>query len=117
MDDSQKMFNLFKKNHSPAKPTASTALFVQPLCHPFLDFEQFVKGINNVHIDVYLSPRFTELSNALISELLNERSSTKRRFTDKPSTAVLTKLEAFNTSYASMLTAAIHRAAEKKRLD
>ncbi len=111
------MFNLFKKNHSPAKPTASTALFVQPLCHPFLDFEQFVKGINNVHIDVYLSPRFTELSHSLISELLNERSSTKRRFTDKPSTAVLTKLEAFNTSYASMLTAAIHRAAEKKRLD
>jgi len=110
------MFNLFKNKQSSSEPTAPT-LFVQPWCAPSLNFNKFVKGIDNVHIDIYLSSRFTELSNRLISDLLNERSSTKRRFTDKPSEPVLAQIEAFGASYLSMLTTAIHRAKEAKRLD
>ncbi|RKZ56718.1 MAG: hypothetical protein DRQ99_28055, partial [Candidatus Parabeggiatoa sp. nov. 3] len=111
------MFNLFKNKKSSTKSTTSTVLSLQPSCYVAINFKQLVKGIDNVRIDVHLSPRFTELGNQLISELLNERSSTKRRFTDKPSDAVLKKLYAFNASYASLLTATIHRVKEDKRLD
>ncbi len=111
------MFNLFKNKKSSTKSTTSTVLSLQPSCYVAINFKQLVKGIDNVRIDVHLSPRFTELGHQLISELLNERSSTKRRFTDKPSDAVLKKLYAFNASYASLLTATIHRVKEDKRLD
>ena len=111
------MFNLFKNKKSKYESTTSTVLSLQPSCYVAINFKQLVKGIDNVRIDVHLSPRFTELGHQLISELLNERSSTKRRFTDKPSDAVLKKLYAFNASYASLLTATIHRVKEDKRLD
>jgi len=111
------MFNLFKKKKSSDESTTSTVLSLQPSCYVAINFEQLLKGIDNVRIDVHLSPRFTELGHQLISELLGERSSTKRRFTDKPSDVVLKKLYAFNASYASLLTATIHRAKEDKRLD
>jgi hypothetical protein len=112
------MFNLFKPKKSlKNEATISKVLSLQPSCQLPIHFEQLVKGIDNVRIDVHLSPRFTELGNELISELLNERSTSKRRFTDKPSEGVLNKLYAFNASYASMLTAIIHRAKEDKRLD
>ncbi|HIE01724.1 MAG TPA: hypothetical protein EYP59_15790 [Thiotrichaceae bacterium] len=110
------MFNLFNKKKSSDESTTST-VSLQPSCYVAINFEQLLKGIDNVRIDVHLSPRFTELGHQLISELLGERSSTKRRFTDKPSDVVLKKLYAFNASYASLLTATIHRAKEDKRLD
>ncbi len=111
------MFNLFKKKKSSDESTTSTVLSLHPSCYVAINFEQLLKGIDNVRIDVHLSPRFTELGHQLISELLGERSSSKRRFTDKPSDVVLKKLYAFNASYASLLTATIHRAKEDKRLD
>jgi hypothetical protein len=77
----------------------------------------FVTGIDNVHIDVSLSPHFMNLSHRLIYELLNERSSDKRRFTDKSSKNVLEKLNTFGHSYAQMLTDAIHRVKESKGID
>jgi len=110
------MLKFFQKNISN-DVVELTTLTVQSLCHLSINFDQFVKGINNVHIDVYLSQRFTNLSYQLTYELLNERSSNKRRFTDKPSKAVCEKLDAFANSYAQMLTAAIHRAKENKRID
>lgn len=112
------MLKLFKKKPSTSSlPITQTALIVEPWCAPSINFNQFVKGIDNVHIDVFLSPHFTEVSLRLIYDLLNERSSTKRRSTDKLPPAVLTKIETFGASYRSILTAAIYRAKEDKRLD
>ena len=110
------MLDLFKKNHLLNEPVVSSSFSVQSLHYPSINFKQFVRGIDNVHIDVHLSPHFTELSNELILELLNEHSCTKGQ-QNKPSNTVAVKLEAFNVSYASMLTAAIHRAKENKRID
>jgi hypothetical protein len=112
------MFKLFSKSsHTSVESASPTVFSVQPLCCPCINFEQFTKGIDNVHIDVQLSPNFTRLTQDLIEDLLNERSSTKRRFTDKPSKKVLEQLDAFNASYANMLTEAIHNAKEEKRVD
>jgi hypothetical protein len=112
-----KLFN--KKPSTPLSslPATETTLIVQPWCAPSIDFSQFVKGIDNVHIDVFLSPHFTKVSLSLISNILNERSTTKRRSTDKLSSTVLTQLDTFGASYRSMLTATIYSAKEDKRLD
>jgi len=115
---STNMLKLFqKKSSTTSLPIAETPITVQPWCAPSINFNQFVKGIDNVHIDVFLSPHFTELSSRLVYDLLNERSSSKRRSTDKLSPAVLTKIETFGASYRSILTATIYRAKENKRLD
>ncbi len=111
------MLKLFKKNQTSDKSGKSATLTVQPLCPPPINLMNFVTGIDNVHIDVFLSPRFMNLSHRLIFELLNERSSDKRRFTDKPSKNVLKQLEAFGHCYAQMLTDAIHRVKESKGID
>ncbi len=111
------MFNLFKKKQSSSKLVSAPTLTVQPLCPLSINLERFVKGIDNVHIDVYLSPHFTNLSQHLIYELLNERSTNKKRLTDKPSPKVREKRDAFGNGYAQMLTTAIHRIKESKRID
>jgi hypothetical protein len=95
----------------------STQFEVQTLCGPSINFEPFVRGIDNVHIDVHLSPDFTDLCTRLSYELLDEHSSSKRRATAQPSPGLRTKLEVFNANYASMLTAAIHHAKEGKRVN
>jgi len=111
------MLDLFSKKNKSKETAEPTTLSIQPLHCPFIKFDQFVKGIDNVHIDVHLSPRFTTLSRRLIYELLNERSSTKRRFTDKPSAGVIKKLDIFSADYTTVLTAAIHLAPSGKRID
>ncbi len=107
------MFSLFKK-----KTAKSATIFtVQPFWCSFINFDQLVRGIDNVHIDVHFSPHFTELCTRLTYELLDERSSDRRRSTDKPSEGLRTKLETLNANYASMLIAAVHRAKKGKRID
>ncbi|MDM8558794.1 hypothetical protein [Candidatus Parabeggiatoa sp. HSG14] len=108
------MLSLFKKKQSSQ---TTPTLFLQQSCCPSISFDKFVKGIDNVHIDVYLSPYFIKLGNQLIYEFVKERSTTKRRFSDKPSKNIIQQLDAFNTSYASMLSEAIYRAKEGKRID
>ncbi|MFK5970715.1 MAG: hypothetical protein QM487_11435 [Candidatus Marithrix sp.] len=107
------MLNIFK-----TKPTTVTnKLIVQQLCHPDIDFNNLPKGIDNVHVDVHISPHFTKLTATLILDLLEERSSSKRRFNDKPSNKVCSTLDDFNSSYSQILTTAIHNSKENKRID
>jgi hypothetical protein len=106
------MFNIFKKKPSTVP---QTPFFVQPLSCPSINFDQFIRGIDNLHIDVYLSPHFTELCTQLSYELLDERSSTKKRATDKVSEQLRVKLNKFNSAYNSLLKAAIHHAHETKQ--
>jgi len=105
------MFNLFNKKPSTV---SETPFFVQPLSCPSINFDQFTRGIDNLHIDVYVSPHFTELCTQLSYELLDERSSTKRRATDTVSKQLRAKLDQFNSAYNSLLAAAIHHAHETK---
>ncbi len=102
------MLKQFNQKQSPFV----TEFDVQELCNPSINFADFARGIDNVHIDVVLSPDFTELCTRIIYELLNEHSSTKKRATDEPSLPLRNKLEILNANYASMLTATIHGAAK-----
>jgi len=108
------MFKIFNKEPSTVP---QTPFFVQPLSCPSINFDKFTRGIDNLHIDVYLSPHFTELGTQLSYELLDERSSTKRRATDKVSEQLRAKLNKFNSTYESLLIAAIHHAHETKQTD
>lgn len=109
------MLKLFKK--AQAVSTASPMLVLHPPYCPSIHFEQFNKGIDNVHIDVYLGPAFTNLCYRLIHDLLVERTTHKRRFSDKLSKVISARLDQFSASYASMLTAVIHRAKENQQAD
>ncbi len=111
------MFDFLKRKVSTSKFVDYPGLTVQTMCYPSLEFNRFKKGIDNVHIDVFLSPNLTTLSQTLIYELLDERSSTKRRSTDKPSTELRKKLEAFHTGYESMLIETIHCSKQYKQID
>ncbi len=110
------MFNLFNKNQETIPDPKTPVFLLKSLQVQAVNFDGFTRGIDNVHVDVHLSSHFIQLSQSLIKDLLEERSSTKRRFSDKPSAVLCEQLEAFNGSYASMLTAALHRAREDKAL-
>ncbi len=104
------MFNIFKKKSSTFP---QTPFFVQPLSCPSINFDQFIRGIDNSHIDVYISPHFTELCTQISYDLLDERS--RIRATDKVSEQLRAKLNNFNSAYNSLLTATIHNAHETKQ--
>ncbi len=111
------MLNIFKTKPSIQQSPILDKLVVQQLCHPDIDFSNLPKGIDNVHVDVHISPHFTQLTATLIVDLIDERSSSKRRFNDKPSKQVCSKLDDFNGSYSQILKAAIHNSKEDKRID
>ncbi|HHB91889.1 MAG TPA: hypothetical protein ENK59_01585 [Thioploca sp.] len=111
------MLNIFKTKPTTQPVTVTNKLIVQQLCHPDINFNNLPKGIDNVHVDVHISPNFTKLTATLIIDLLEERSSSKRRFNDKPSSKVCSKLDEFNSSYSKILTTAIHNSKEDKRID
>ncbi|MCV6637226.1 hypothetical protein [Candidatus Albibeggiatoa sp. nov. NOAA] len=89
---------------------------VQPIYYPHIDLSYFNLGIDNVRIDTYLSQKFTAQAKNLIHELLEERTSTKKRFTDKPSDKVRKQLEQFAQHYADILQTAANRAKESKQI-
>jgi hypothetical protein len=108
------MLNFFNKKLSETE--ASTILLKTPSC-PMINFDKFIKGIDNKHIDVFLSSNFSDLTTSIIYALLDERTSNKRRAVDKPSKLVHSKLEQFRISYESMLIAAIHHAKENEQIE
>ncbi|MDM8564559.1 hypothetical protein QUF74_02805 [Candidatus Halobeggiatoa sp. HSG11] len=111
------MLNIFKTKPLIQQPLVTNKLAVKQLCHPDIDFDELSTGIDNVHIDVHISPHFIKLTDDLITDLLTERSSSKRRFNDKPSKMVCGKLDDFNSSYSQILKATIHNAKENKQVN
>ncbi|MDM8568860.1 hypothetical protein QUF50_05000, partial [Thiotrichales bacterium HSG1] len=111
------MLNIFKNRALTHQPLLVNKLAVNQLCHPDIDFSELPIGIDNVHIDVHISPNFIKLTNDLISDLLAERSGSKKRFNDKPSKTVCSKLDDFNSSYSQILKATIHNAKENKQIN
>lgn len=113
------MLHLFQNkptNSAEIAATTITPLSLPSPCYPALNFEQFAKGIDNVHVDVHLSPRFVNLIIRLVHDLFVEHIS-KRQLTEKPSMVANAKLDEMGNSYAAMLTTTIHRVKEEKRLD
>lgn len=90
---------------------------VQKIHYPHIDLSQCNLGIDNVRIDSYLSQKFTEQAKNLIHDLLEERTTTKKRFTDKPSDTIRKQLELFGQQYADILKTVIIRAKENKQIN
>ncbi len=91
-------------------------MILQPPNYPEIELSQLHKGIDNLHIDVYLTERFTKLTRLLVKELLLEKSQTKRRMADKVSTGLFNKLNEFSGSYQSLAIAITHRAKRHKNI-
>lgn len=94
------------KNETTA---AQPILLIAPVWSP-LQLDVLKTGIDNVHIDVFLDPHFCRHTVSLIDALLEERTTTKRRFNDQPSAEVQQQLDHFNEACSSLLVTSIYQA-------
>lgn len=89
----------------------SPADSVMPLQHaPALNFEfsGLTKGIDNIHIDVRLSPEFVGHATGIITSMMEQFVSQGRPGQRSPGPASA-DWEQFRTSYARMVEGAVHR--------
>jgi hypothetical protein len=75
-----------------------------------LEFDKFTRGIDNVHVDVRLSPRFTAAARGLVNKLL------EYQFWKGRSGAKAPDMEETKTAYLQMMQATIHRAKQQRVL-
>lgn len=80
-----------------------------------IDFAGFTKGIDNVHLDVLLSPQFQRLTKRLIVAMVNQEVGVSLGG-DRRSGPTSQQWEDFRTAYTKMIEAAIHRAKAKDGL-
>ncbi len=84
---------------------------VVPLHHvvPFsFDFSGLTKGIDNIHIDVRLSPQFVVHATRIITSMMEQHASQGRPGQKSPG-PTSGDWEQFRASYARMVEAAVHR--------
>ncbi|MEK7268257.1 MAG: hypothetical protein AAB093_02535, partial [Nitrospirota bacterium] len=74
-----------------------------------INFDGFTKGIDNIHIDVHLSPQFVSHATRLITSLM-ETHAARGRLGQKSPGPTSSDWEQFRTSYARMVETAVHRA-------
>jgi len=111
------MLNFLKQNHTIETIALSNPPTIADFPYFSFNFDVFSKGIDNVHIDIRLSPAFVRLCHRTTQDLLIERTTRKRRFSDRVSQVISARLEALAASYAAMLTAVIHRSKEQQTTD
>ncbi len=94
--------------YKPTVPSASPA--PAQVCQPTLiNFDAFSKGIDNVHIDVRLSPKFQAKAVRMIALLLDQEAGSGRwGGTAKGPTRQ--EWEEYRVGYARMMEATVHRA-------
>lgn len=109
------MFALFKKNTvSPAEDRLGSLTAPEI---PHIDLSAFPSGIDNLRIDVTLSPAFVRLTRQLIEAILSEYGTGNKRVQEKPSPRLREQLNRFTAAYSSLLETATHYAKEGRRLD
>lgn len=74
-----------------------------------IDFTGFTKGIDNVHIDVRLSPQFQSRAQRLIDILTDQEMDNRQGYTVKPE-PTLQQWDEFRTSYIKMIERTVHSA-------
>lgn len=72
------------------------------------DFSSLTKGIDNLHIDVRLSPQFVEVATRIITSLMEQQVSQGRPGQRSPG-PTSADWEQYRTSYIRMIETAIHR--------
>lgn len=107
--------SLISKLFSSAPPAdIPIALSLQGLRSPLITLSKFTLGIDNVHIDVFLSKNFTQCAEKTIQSLLTDYCTYKKHSLSSNSRQYLEQLQ---KSYASLLTATLHRTKEAKQID
>ncbi len=101
----QRILVLFRGRISPADTTVP----LQAAAPVNLDFEKFTRGIDNVHVDVRLSPAFANAAVRLVYGFL-EYQLWRGQSGKSPD------VEEFKSAYAQMIQAAIHRAKQQNVL-
>lgn len=71
-------------------------------------FASLTKGIDNIHIDVRLSPQFVDHATRIITSMIEQHAS-QGRPGQRPPGLTSADWEQFRTSYAPMVEAAVHR--------
>jgi len=74
-----------------------------------INFDGFTKGIDNIHIDVHLSPQFVSHAARLITSLM-ESHAARGRLSQKSPGPTSSDWDQFRTSYARMVETAVHHA-------
>lgn len=92
----------------PADPTESV-LPLLPGIHAAIDLDGLARGIDNVHIDVRLSPAFVAHARDLVAGLVDQLAG-RGRWGGKSSGPTTADWEEFRGAYARMVEASIHRA-------
>ena len=101
----QRILVLFRGRISPADTTVP----LQAAAPVNLDFEKFTRGIDNVHVDVRLSPAFANAAVRLVYGFL-EYQLWRGQSGKSPD------VEEFKSAYAQMIQAVIHRAKQQNVL-
>ena len=86
---------------------ADTVVPLQAATPVNLDFDAFTRGIDNVHVDVRLSPTFTNAAARLVYSLLEYQLWRGQGGAKSPD------VEEFKSAYGQMIQAAIHRAKQQ----
>ncbi|MDE3118120.1 MAG: hypothetical protein KGL03_03805, partial [Nitrospirota bacterium] len=99
---------LFLAFHRPTVPSASPTP-VQARQPALINFDAFSKGIDNVHIDVRLSPKFQAKAIRMIAILLDQEAGSGR-WGGKTGGPSRQEWEEYRLSYVRMIEATVHRA-------
>jgi hypothetical protein len=94
--------------YKPAVPSESLFPLVQHTPTQ-IDLGGLTRGIDNIHIDVRLSPRFMTQVKRVLNSLLDQEIG-RSRWAEKSSGPTRQQWEEFRASYARMVEATIHRA-------
>lgn len=99
----QRLLVLFRGRISPA----DTVVHLQAASSVNLDLDKFTRGIDNVHVDVRLSPTFMNAAARLVIGLLEYQLWRGQGGAKSPDA------EEFKNAYSQMIQAAIHRAKQQ----
>jgi len=89
---------------------SDTTIALQTAAPVNLDFDKFTRGIDNVHVDVRLSPAFMTAAARLVAHLLEYQLWRGQGGGKSPD------VEEFKSAYGQMIHAAIHRAKMQRLL-
>jgi hypothetical protein len=110
------VFALFK-NHHDIQLSNGNSDSLPDVAHVELDFSAFPAGIDNIHIDVQLSPKLIDHIRQVARNILIEYGTGNKRIRDKPSNTLRERLNNFTSNYAELLETVTHQSKNTSRID
>ena len=105
----RQIFRVFQRRASAAVRPSASLFPLHAVSVPRIDIGRLAKGIDNIHIDVRVSPSYLLQTRTLTTRLLQYQSYGKGAAPNRDDR------ESFRQTYARLLEVAIHRAASRKQ--